>query len=179
MSYLKYAFESAASGIYASVVYYCVERMRPINPSISFSSKSTELLSLAFFLYFIGFVKHEIGYYLTVKSNYCQQTGICKKNTEILYTGDTNHLTWIDKLKIAMGFAENVWFEAVGEGILFVVVGIPAFLFVKPYIFAAFLTGVIADLIAEYSDFHSYFCRKSCGIYPLEIGGQLINWINP
>jgi hypothetical protein len=79
----------------------------------------------------------------------------------------------VEKVKTAAGLVESVWFEAIGEGLLFVIIGIPLFLFSKSHILSIFLTGMVAHLIAEYTGFHLYFCKKSCDAIPLQLHAKL------
>jgi hypothetical protein len=62
---------------------------------------------------------------------------------------------------------ENVWVENVGEGILFVLVGLPAFTLIPNKWIAAFMTGILANVVAEYTGIHEYFCKNSCSANPL------------
>jgi hypothetical protein len=106
-------------------------------------------------------MKHEIGYYMTVESSYCKQTGVCENLLK------KSSPTIIEKIKSGLGFLENVWIENAGEGILFIIAGLPAFMFFSNKYFAAMVTGVLANLVAEYSGIHKYFCRTSCSAIPL------------
>ena len=122
---------------------------------------------LCVMLFFIGFFKHEISYYLTIESNYCKQTGICNE----LYDNvslDGSVMNVLQKAKTAAGLVQSVWFEAIGEGILFVIIGIPFFWGIRSHIASVFLTGMVAHLIAEYTGFHQYFCKNSCDAIPLQ-----------
>jgi hypothetical protein len=69
-------------------------------------------------------------------------------------------------MKSGLGLLENVWFENIGEGVVFVIVGLPTFLLLSNKYFAAFATGILADLVAEYSGIHGYFCKANCNITP-------------
>ena len=164
------------SGIYAVFAYFVVIHLFSTKRHLRWIGIENKLLEFAFLLYFLGFSKHEIGYYLTVESNYCEQTALCKKML------NKTHPTIVDKLKNIFGFVENLWLEAAGEGILFVVVGLPLFLFaheisysaapmihvrMSSQLLAVFLTGVFAHLVAKYSGMHDYFCRSSCSPDPL------------
>ena len=141
---------AALSGIYTVIVYSFVSSFILIKPRI-------EQFTFIVFLYAFGFLKHEIGYYMTIESSYCKQTGVCDETRKDSAT-----------IKNYLGFAENVWFEAAGEGIIFVIVGIPVFLLLpsKYHVFSALITGILAHFVAEYSNFHKYFCRDSCNIIP-------------
>jgi hypothetical protein len=156
--FISNILSAIATGIYAIIIFIIVSKfiVKPIT-----SQQRFNIFSLIFLLYMFGFIKHQIGYYLTIESNYCKQTSICEnliKHPE---------LTFIERVKSGVGFLGNVWLENVGEGITFVLVGLPAFLLIENKIFAAFLTGIFAQIISEYSGFHAYFCRTSCNVIPL------------
>jgi hypothetical protein len=106
-------------------------------------------------------MKHQIGYYLTIESNYCKQTEICDE----LMKHHTPSI--IDNIHGYLSFAQNVWIESVGEGLVFVLVGLPMFLGFNNKLIAAFFTGILANLGAEYSGIHHYFCKTSCNLNPL------------
>lgn len=155
------ALGALASGIYATFAYFVMINLFSTKMHLGWIGIENKWLAFVLLLYFFGFSKHEIGYYLTVESNYCEQTAICKKML------NKKHPTIVDKIKNIFGFVENLWLEAAGEGIMFVVVGLPLFIFVRPQLLAAFLTGVLAHLVAKYSGMHDYFCRSSCSPDPL------------
>lgn len=154
-------FTSLASGIYAIIIYEIVIRYMLVKDTLAGFGIFNKWLVLAGILFTFGFIKHEIGYYLTIESNYCKQTNVCEsallKSSPGLF----------DKLKSGLGFLENIWFENIGEGFIFVLVGTPIFLGIRNKLFAAFMTGVVADLVSEYSGIHRYFCRTSCNVNPL------------
>lgn len=143
------------SGIYSMIIFVVVYRFIDAKKQLAAFGIKNEILILAFFLYTFGAIKHGIGYYLTIESNYCKQTGVCEKLLD-----KTNPSSYL-------GFFENVWLENLGEGIIFVLVGLPVFTIMKYNIFAAFITGIMADLFAEYSGFHLHFCKSSCSAIPL------------
>lgn len=154
------------SGIYTILFYLFVTSTVSTKNELPIIGKINKWLSLAALLYFIGFFKHEIGYYLTIESNYCKQTGICNElyNNNV-YLGTSKNV--VEIVKTAAGLVESVWFEAIGEGVLFAIIGIPLFVLVDSHIGAAFLTGMVAHLIAEYTGFHQHFCKKNCNVIPL------------
>jgi hypothetical protein len=112
-------------------------------------------------LFFFGFLKHRIGYYTSLDSSYCRQTGICGELAK------RTHATYFEKLEALVGAETTVWLESVGEGLTYVLVGVPFFLFVRPQLLAAFATGIVAHVISDYSGIHTYFCRTSCSVNPL------------
>jgi hypothetical protein len=158
-------FAAILSGIYSLVIFVFITKFVHIKQKLSFFGFFNILFNkwvgIAFLLYTFGFIKHEIGYYLTIESNYCEKTDVCEKLAKQIQT------TWIDRFKVTFGFLENIWIENVGEGILFVLVGLPLFVLMKNKLVAAFLTGILADIAAEYTGIHKYFCKKSCDLNPL------------
>ncbi len=158
--------ETALTGLFAVIIFAAVSNIIPIKQRLAFFGIFNKWIILSVLLYTFGFIKHEIAYYLTVESNYCKQTDICKKLLEQSHK-ETN-LSFIERMKTTLSFVGNVWAESIGEGILFVIVGLPAFVFFDNKIIAAFVTGILANSLAEYSGIHDYFCRNSCSINPLD-----------
>ena len=154
--------ESVFTGLFAVFIFVAVSNIIPIKQRLAFFGIFNKWIILSVLLYTFGFIKHEIAYYLTIESNYCEQTNICK---QLL---DQTEPSLIDRLKNTLSFVGNVWAESIGEGILFVFVGLPLFIFFDNKIISAFLTGILANSVAEYSGIHDYFCRKTCSINPLD-----------
>jgi hypothetical protein len=154
--------ESVATGLFAIVVFVVVSNIIPIKQRLAFFGIFNKWIVLCVLLYTFGFIKHEVGYYLTIESNYCEQTNICKK---LLEQPDQS---FVDRFKNTASFLGNIWAESIGEGILFVLVGLPLFVLFDNKMMAAFSTGILANSIAEYSGIHKYFCRKSCNMYHLD-----------
>jgi hypothetical protein len=149
------------SGIYATVIFIIMLRVVPVKKNLEEIGVFNKWAVLIAVIFTFGFLKHEIGYYFTIETNYCKATGICNdlvKNTKI---------TSLDKVKTTLGFLQNIWLESFGEGVVFVLVGLPSFIFISNKYVAAFITGVLGHLFSEYSGFHTYFCRTSCNINPL------------
>ena len=149
---------SVISGIFAVFVYAIVSKFhtRAIETRLLSIGIVNRFIILSAILYTFGFVKHQFGYYSTIDSNYCKQTEICKKLI------DMQNDSLVDSFKKYFSFAENVWIESVGEGVLFVFVGLPAFIFLQNKMVAAFLTGIFSEIAAEYSGMHKHFCKTSC-----------------
>jgi hypothetical protein len=147
-----------STGIYAVVIFVLLSHFFSAKQYLASFNKWVVLI---FLLFTFGYIKHNIGYYLTIESNYCKQTSICE---ETVLSNDVN---LIDRIKYAIGFINNLWLENIGEGIIFVLVGLPAFIIIENKLFAAFVTGILADMFSEYSGLHKYFCRTSCNINPL------------
>lgn len=161
-------FNPIVSGIYTTIVFAIIGYMKNVM-GLSLSNSKTHAnimgfkdkwIVLLFSLYTLGVIKHGIGYYFTIESNYCNQTSVCEKMLK------ETHPTFIDYIKSSIGLLGNVWLENVGEGIMFVLVGLPTFFFFENTIIAAFITGVLADAMSDYSGFHKYFCRTSCNVIP-------------
>ena len=149
------------AGFYSSVVYLIVVNLFSVKKRLSLLGIRSEWLAFVGLLFLFGFTKHEIGYYTSLYPGYCKQTGICEKKLK------NTDLNLIDKLSSFLGFEENVWFEAAGEGLVYVVVGTPLFLFIRPQLLAAFATGIISHLVSEHSGINGQFCRTSCSLNPL------------
>ena len=185
---------TTASGMCAVLFYLFVTYTMP--PKLPIFGKINKWFTICVMMFFIGFFKHEISYYLTVESNYysdnwsrfidvdypqinrnamngyCKQTGICNElyhNTSL----DGSVMNMLQKAKTAAGLVESVWVEAIGEGVLFVIIGIPFYWGIRSHIASVFLTGMVAHLIAEYTGFHQYFCKKSCDAIPFKIHAKL------
>jgi hypothetical protein len=74
--------------------------------------------------------------------------------------------TLIETIKTYLLSAEGLWVESAGEGFLFMLVGLPTFVFCKNKMVAALITGILAHLMAEYFGIHKYFCKSSCSVIP-------------
>ena len=160
---ITFLVSSVFTGLFAVFVFFVVVNFFPVKNKLALFGIVNKWLVLSFMLYTFGFLKHEIGYYLTIESNYCMQTDICDK---LMKQPQSNI---VDKIKGYLSFAQNVWLESVGEGLVFVFVGLPLFLFFRNKLFAAFFTGIMANLVAEYSGIHNYFCKTSCSVNPLPV----------
>ena len=161
MGIIETALESTTTGIFAVAVFMLIVKYFPIKTHLARYGIINELVVLVAVLFTFGFMKHEIGYFLTVESSYCKQTCVCERLLA------KSHPTTIEKIKSGLGFLENVWFENIGEGVVFIIVGLPTFLLVRNKYFAAFATGILADLVAQYSGIHGYFCRADCNVTSL------------
>lgn len=150
------------AGLYTALVFIVVISTFSVRERLANFGIKNHWFAYIFLLFAVGYTKHEFGYYLTVESNYCKQTRICQDQAQEVPLRVDNVE---EKMKKQVGFLQNVWLEAFGEGLVFVLIGIPFFLFVKPQILAAFLVGCLAHLVSSYSGFHSYFCNNSCSLY--------------
>jgi hypothetical protein len=161
MGFVQTTLEAIVSGIFTVAVFLFIVKFVSVKSQLAIFGIFNKWLVLAALLGTFGFTKHEIGYYLTIESSYCKQTSVCER---ILAN---KHPSIIEKLKSGLGFLENVWFENIGEGLVFIIVGMPTFLLSDNKIIAAFITGILAHLVTENSGFHNYFCRTSCSVNPL------------
>jgi hypothetical protein len=157
------------SGIYAGIVYLLVVNFMSTRTYLSRFGIQSKWLAFIGLLFTFGYIKHEIGYFTSLDSNYCEQTKICEKLAK------QTHKNPMDKIKAFLGFEESIVLEAIGSGIVFVIVGIPIFLFVRPQLLAAFLTGIFAQIISEKFGLPLYFCRTSCNVNPLAKGGSQVD----
>ena len=165
---LQTVISSIISGLFAVFIFIMVSMFVPVKQRLELFGIVNKWLVLSFFLYTFGFIKHEIGYYLTVKSSYCKQTDICKELAK------QTQPTLIENIKQYLSFVENVWVESIGEGLVFLFVGLPTFFLFKNKIGAAFITGVLADAFSEYSGIHKYFCKTSCSVSLLSYSEQIL-----
>ena len=148
------------TGIYATIIFATMSHFINATNRLAKIGVFNQWIILAVSLYTFGVIKHGIGYYLAIESNYCKQTAVCERMLK------ETHTTIIDFIKSTIGLLGNVGLENVGEGIMFVLVGLPAFLMFDNKLLAAFITGFLADIMSEYSGFHQYFCRTSCNVIP-------------
>lgn len=154
------------AGIYSGAVFLIVVNLLSINKRLAFIGIRNKWIAFVGLLFAFGYIKHEIGYYTSLDSAYCKQTGVCEKLAK------QENSSYSAKIKAVVGFGENVWLEAAGEGLVYVLVGVPLFLLVRPQILAAFATGIFAHMLSGYSGINSSFCRTSCSINPLQLGEQ-------
>lgn len=152
---------SIISGIYAMMIFILVVKFVPVKQRLEFFGIFNKWVVLVGLLYIFGSLKHGIGYYLSIESNYCKETGVCEKIAK------QKHSTLIEQIESSLGLLQSVWVENIGEGILFVIIGLPLFTLIKNHLLAAFMTGVLAHNMAEYIGIHNYFCKTSCNVTPL------------
>lgn len=149
------------SGIYAFIVFIIVLKIYRVKDNLAKIGIFNKWLVIILLFFIFGFIKHEIGYFLTIESSYCKTTDICKGLVKNIQP------TWIDRIRIIFGFLQNIWLESFGEGVSFILIGLPSFVFINNKYIAAFLTGVLGHLFSKYSGFHKYFCRTTCSANPL------------
>jgi hypothetical protein len=151
------------AGIYSVIVFLIVVNGLSIKKRLALLGIENKWLAFIGLLFAVGYVKHGIGYYTSLDPGYCKQTGVCEKLAK------QAHSNYAEQAKALVGFGENVWLESAGEGLIFILVGVPLFLLVRPQLLAAFLTGIAAHLLSEYSGINASFCRTSCSVRPLEL----------
>lgn len=149
------------AGIYSVIVFLIVVNVLSIKKRLALLGIENKWLAFIGLLFTFGYIKHGIGYYTSLYPGYCKQTGVCEKLAK------QEHSNYAEQAKAVVGFGENVWLESAGEGLIFILVGVPLFLLVRPQLLAAFLTGVIAHLLSGYSGINASFCRTSCSVNPL------------
>ena len=132
--------ESIAVGIYTVVIAFFLS-------FIIYYPKN-----ILFFLFILGFTKHFIGFWLQLQTLYCNYGETCKSNHDL----NNQKQIWT---ALEPSFLENV-----GEGILFIMVGV----FIKKVFsihnvyFVSFFIGVLTHFIADLFGFHIYFCKRRC-----------------
>jgi hypothetical protein len=147
---------SLFSGVYSIIVYYFVKRWWSPKHYLLYLGFEHKWMIFICLLFAFGYIKHEIGYYTKIDHAYCKQTDICKKNAEKKAANLTQ------KAENILGFEENIWLEAAGEGVIFALVGVPLFLLCRSEYTAAFATGIIANLIAGKTGINASFCKTGC-----------------
>jgi hypothetical protein len=129
---MHYVWESVFVGFYCFFLF------------IALSQTGLMQYNMTLFLFTFGFVKHMLGYALTLHNYYCKSGYACKSNA------------------LKTGLKENKFhtlLESVGEGILFVAIGqIP---FTKTPI-SFFFIGFSLHILFEWLGFHKIFCDKRC-----------------
>lgn len=148
------------SGIYAIIIFIIILRFVPIKKNLAKIGIFNKWIVLVFLIFTFGFWKHEVGYFLKIESSYC-------KNTEICYKLVKTQPVSLNRVKDTFGFLENIWLESIGDGITFVLVGLPSFVFINNKYIAAFVTGIFGHLFSKYLGFQGYFCRTTCNIDPI------------
>lgn len=151
---------AAISGFYSILIFIMVSKFVPVKEWLAFHGVFNKWVVLAVLLFEFGYIKHEVGYYFAIESNYCENTKVC---SELFIQSQP---TYIDRVKIALGATQNLLVENIAEGLVFVLVGMPMFVFIADKRLAAFITGAAGHLISKYSGFHQHFCRTTCSANP-------------
>jgi hypothetical protein len=136
--------ESMIVGIYTTIIAVFLFYL------IQIVNKSSKILLSIRFFFVLGFLKHFLGYYLNLQTEYCNQGVQCKKN----------RLNFNLNLKaIQPSLLENS-----GEGLAFVLMGL---LFtnlfkIKNLFLIAFLIGFSLHIFSDLTGIHTYFCKYYC-----------------
>ena len=131
--------ESLVVGIYTTVIAFS------LSVFISYSK------NVYLFFFILGFTKHFLGFWLQLQTLYCNYGETCKK---------MHNLNPVWKWKAL----EPSLLENMGEGILFILVGLllkKVFSIPNVY-FVSFFVGFLTHFIADWIGAHSYFCKKRC-----------------
>lgn len=158
-------FATLLAGLYSVAVYILLISTTSFEGWFASYGFAGHLATYVVILFSFGYMKHDIGYYMTVESNYCKQTQVCRDYAQQQKIGYSPE-SWLNAAKHTFGFLQNIWLEAIGEGILFVIIGLPVFWLVRPQWVAAFLVGALAHLASSYSGFHTNFCKSTCDAVP-------------
>lgn len=116
------------------------------------------------FLFWLGFLKHFLGYWLGLHSLYCKYGAACNPN--ILRETNvwmTHKMTSIMQRLMKDNISFYVWLlvECVLEGIAFVLVGSVLMMWIfKRRLVVVFMIGFILHLLAEVLGLHSLFCLR-------------------
>ena len=122
----KLLTESLFVGVYACVIYFFV----------SFVVYSNFTL-----LFFVGFLKHFLGYYLKIQDYYCNS---CVKGS---------------KSQVS---TRDLFIESILEGSVFIILGFLLGVFIKNRGVLMFLIGFLLHIFAEFTGVHKYFCKNRC-----------------
>ena len=125
---MNYVWEAIFVGIYCFFLF------------VALSHTGLMQYNMTLFLFTIGFVKHMLGYVLTLHDYYCGNA--CKGKGKGLKENKF-----------------NTFLESVGEGILFIAIGqIP---FTKTPL-SFFFVGFSLHILFEWFGFHRMFCDIRC-----------------
>lgn len=143
---MHYIIESIIVGLYCVIIYFF------INIWISNTFVNAFFIT-AFFI--TGFLKHFLAYYLGLHSWYCKNGYSCK----FIYNSDTN-INNNNNKKISKN--NYILVESIGEGILFLLVGLLFKNIITNKYLIIFLIGFILHMIFELIGIHKYFCLVRC-----------------
>lgn len=138
---MHFLLEAILVGIYTFIIFLCISFF-PIH-------------NIYVLLFFIGFVKHFLGYYLYFQQYYCKYGYACSQ-----------HKKQQDQKDQKTTFAE-LFGESCIEGLA--CIGLGTLLLQIPYLrrkerIIFFLLGFILHIISELLGLHSYFCKNKCQI---------------
>jgi len=123
---MNYIYESIIVGIYSCVVYAL---FYPILYKVH--------LILLFFV--VGFIKHLLGYYLSLHEYYCKY-----------------------KYDLVKRYNKSIIIESILEGCLFIIFGytLSMYLKTKNKLLIVFIIGTLLHIIFEISGMHTKFCHN-------------------
>lgn len=132
---MNYLLESILSGIYSCGLYFIIYGLllHIIN------------IPMVWIFFIVGFFKHALGYLLNIHKWYCVNGNACisYKNTNVTYT-------------------LSLWIECIGEGILYILIGIILSKFIQSLAIVFFIIGALLHIVFEYLKIHTYFCKYRC-----------------
>ena len=123
---MNYIYESIIVGIYSSAIYSLIS-------SIFYK------VHLIFLFFVVGFIKHLLGYYLSLHEYYCKY-----------------------KYDIVKSYNKNIILESILEGGLFIIFGytLSMYLKTKNMLLIVFIIGTLLHIIFEISGMHTKFCHN-------------------
>ena len=154
---MNYLLESLIVGLFCVTIYAFVVRFVPVSYYLHQIGVVNRWIALITMLFVFGFEKHVIGYYSGWETAYCNHGDQC---SHILLPKTEN--TYFLGAEKYISLATNIWAEAFGEGLVFVLIGIPVVLLIPNGYIAAFAIGIIAHILAELVGIHAYFCKYNC-----------------
>jgi hypothetical protein len=129
---MHYLLEAGLVGLYSAIVYKIA---------------SFVLFDWIPLFFFVGFLKHALGYELSIHTLYCQYGSAC------------SHLA--NKYdRYASSNLRTLVIESFQEGAVFVLLGYCLRMFSKDLLIVAFLTGALLHIIAELIGLHQRFCHQ-------------------
>jgi hypothetical protein len=129
---MHYIFEAGIVGIYSVIVYKILSQF---------------LFELIPLLFAVGFVKHFLGFELSIHKIYCEYGNAC------------SHLSNKYKGRSASNI-KTIAEESIIEGTAFVVMGYLLSLVSKDRLLIIFIVGFLLHVIAELSGAHKKFCER-------------------
>jgi hypothetical protein len=115
-------------------------------------------ISFVLFFFFLGFLKHGLGFLLGLQTWYCNEGEKCKEIHD-KHDNTNDHETnkkWKAKQPSLL--------ENLGEGILFLLFAwiLTKIFTINNLYLTTFLVGFLLHIISEFSGFHAFFCNHRC-----------------
>jgi len=144
-------------GLFCVLIYAWVVYAIPIRKYLTKWGLATNTIILVAVLFLFGYEKHLIEYYSLVAIGYCKSRETCA----------TPPFPSLENLSFSLmkdyfSYAKNLWLNAAGEGVVFVLLGLPIFYIVSNGYLAAFLTGLAAHILTAWFGFNSDICAETC-----------------